>query len=206
MDNFSELHRDVLVEVINLGMGQAASSLSQMVEEEILLSVPDLSFLSSKEAGTILSHQASSTLTGVSQEFSGSFYGHAMLLFPEKSSLELVRLLLQDSVPLDNLTEFEEEALNEVGNIILNAGLSSLANMFDQEILTELPIFKQGSANELLNANHTESGNENLVLFLRVDFKLEKHAIDGYVIFLLNVKSMQSLMQLIDNYLTEMSC
>lgn len=201
MDSFSELHRDVLVEVFNLGMGQAASSLSQMVEEEILLSVPDLSFLSPVEAANLLTNKASGALTGVSQGFSGSFAGHAMLLFPEKSSLELVRLLLQDSVPLDNLTEFEEEALNEVGNIILNAGLSSLANMFNQEILTELPVFKQGKANEILNLHNTSTEEENLVLFLRVDFKLEKHAIDGYVIFLLNVKSMQSLMSYIDNYL-----
>ena len=204
MSSLSELQSDVLVEVFNLGMGQAAASLSQMVEEEILLSVPELSFLPTEEAAKLLAQKASNSLTGVSQEFSGAFYGHAMLLFPERSSLELVRLLLQDSVPLDNLTEFEEEALNEVGNIILNAGLSSLANTFDQEIITELPIFRQGNANDILNDDAAQDNDENLVLFLRVDFKLEKHAINGYVIFLLNVKSMNNLINHIDQYLAKL--
>ena len=203
MQKLSELHCDVLTEAFNLGMGQAAAALSQMVEEEVVLSVPELNFLSTQKAASLLNGKALSSLSGVSQAFNGSFNGHAMLLFPEDKSLSLVRLLLQDTAPLDNLTEFEEEALNEIGNIILNAGISALADMFHEDIHTDLPFFKQGRANDILNV--TTSNGQDTVLFLRVDFKLERHAIDGYVIFLLSTPSIENLYQQIDNYLTALT-
>lgn len=155
MGFLNELQQDMLTEAFNLGMGKAAASLSEMVQEEVLLSVPEITFLSHEEAAIELSNQSSGHLSGVSQGFSGPFGGEAMLLFPIDKSLDLVRMLLQDTVPLENLTELEEEALNEIGNIILNAGLSSLANLFGQEICTYLPKFKQGSCEDIMHVNNS---------------------------------------------------
>ncbi|MBL1277952.1 MAG: chemotaxis protein CheC [Ectothiorhodospiraceae bacterium] len=201
METFGDLQKDLLAEAFNLGMGRAAASLSEMVHEEVLLSAPEIVFMNKADAAKELGRQSSGDVSGVSQDFSGSFGGEAMLLFPIEKSLELVRLLLQDTVPLENLTEFEEEALNEIGNIILNAGLSSLADLFKQEIQTELPSFRQGSCEDLLQVNtNTPSDNES-VLLLRVDFKLEKNAVDGYVLFLLDIQSTEALIDNINIYL-----
>ncbi len=201
MEILNELQQDMLTEAFNLGMGKAAASLSEMVQEEILLSVPDIIFMSNSAAAAELDLQSPGNVSGVSQGFNGPFSGEAMLLFPIEKSLELVRLLLQDTVPLENLTEFEEEALNEIGNIILNAGLSSLANFFNLEIMTDLPEFRQGTYKDMLNIDESTSSSEDIVLLLRVDFKLEKHAVDGYVMFLLDAESFNALGDNINNSL-----
>lgn len=205
MKILNDLQQDMLIEAFNLGMGKAAASLSEMVQEEVLLSVPDIVFMNKANAANELSNQSAGNVSGVSQDFSGPFGGEALLLFPVEKSLELVRLLLQNTVPLENLTEFEEEALNEIGNIILNAGLSSLANLFGQEIKTELPYFRQGSCKEMLRVTDESSTTEDVVLLLRVDFKLKKHAVDGYVVFLLDMVSIKSLAESIDQYLSSLS-
>ncbi len=199
----TELQKDVLTEAFNLGMGVAASSLSEMVGEEVQLSVPELIFTPKAEATTFLEAQSSGSLSGVIQSFNGPLNGYAMLLFPAQKSLELVRLLLQHTLPLEKLTELEEEALNEIGNIILNAGLSSLANLFEDEIPTSLPMYIQGMAQDILQVKEIKSGVSDTVMFLRVDFRLERHAVDGNVVFLLDVASIQDLSYYIDNYLSK---
>ncbi len=205
MSQLSELQQDILTEAFNLGMGSAAASLSEMVKAEISLSVPDLTFLNKKEAARQLHDSAQSELSGVSEEFAGPFCGKALLLFPAEQSLALVRLMLQDSVPLDSLTEFEEEALNEIGNIILNAGLSSLADMFGQRIETEIPTYTHGSTEDILAAESPGNESHDVILFLQVDFAIKDSDINGFVIYLLDVESMKDFTHLLDLYLEKIA-
>lgn len=202
MDLLTELQQDALTEAFNIGMGVAAASLSEMVSEEVKLSVPEIEFVSREQAAKTLNDRCSSQLTGVSQRFTGAYDGEAMLLFPADKSLELVRLMLRDTVPLTQLTEFEEEALNEIGNIILNAGLGSLADMFGEEITSMLPVFKHGSCANVLSA----SGEliDSIVLFLRVDFKLETHELDGYLVLMQDINSVKGLAKQIDRFLEKL--
>lgn len=205
MIKLSELQQDMLTELFNLGMGNAASALSEMVSEEILLSIPKVSFMEKSELTNLLEADSGGHISGVSQQFHGLILGQALLTFPTDKSLELVRLLLQDTVPLENLTEFEEEALTEVGNIILNAGLSCLADIFEDEITSDLPIFNSGSCSEVIEHSNQTNSAQQTVLYLQVDFSIEKNDIKGYVIYLFDVQSMDKLATLIESYIEKLT-
>jgi chemotaxis protein CheC len=69
---------------------------------------------------------------GVSQHYEGAFATEAILMFPEDKSLDIVRLMVGDAVPLQELTEMEQEAMSEIGNIILNSCVGTLANIFQE--------------------------------------------------------------------------
>lgn len=204
MIELDELQRDMLSELFNLGMGSAASALSEMVSEEVLLSVPEIKFMKKSELAKMLAAESGDHISGVSQNFHGMLLGKALLTFPTQKSLELVRLLLQDTVPIENLTEFEEEALLEVGNIIINAGLSSLADIFEDEITSDLPIFNSGSSNDVINSADNNANYQEAVLYLQVDFSIELQNIKGYVVYLLNVESMENLATSIDKYIAKL--
>ncbi len=201
----NEIQQDALTEVFNMGMGSAAASLSEMVGEEVELTVPEISFVNKEDAIRLLTVQNSGDVSGVSQGFSGPLGGVAMLMFPIDQSLEIVRLVLQDTVSLDRLTEFEEEALCEIGNIILNSGLSSLADVFEQEMESSLPVFSQGSCEEVMNGKGVNERRIDIVMFLQVNFKIEKHATNGHVVYLLDVDSIQSLAENLDRFLEKLN-
>ncbi len=78
-----------------------------------------------------------------------------MLVFPEVHSLELVRSLLKENVPLDSLTDLEQEALMEVGNIILNACLGSISNALGEPINCSMPSFRKRESRSLLDQEDT---------------------------------------------------
>lgn len=182
-------------------MGTAAAALSEMVQEDISLSVPALSFFSKVNVARYIAEKSHDQMTGVSQSFNGLISGDAILLFPEQNSLEIVRLLLKESVPLEVLSEMEQEAFSEIGNILLNAGLSSLANFLQTDLTSGLPVYLTGSSLDIMN-RATIIGNESsVVLFVRVDFGIATHAIGGYVVYMMNINSINELTKNVDIYL-----
>lgn len=190
---------DAVAEILNIAMGGAAASLSEMINEEVLLSVPGVSFVSRSEATKIIAEKAKTNVSGVVQSFDGAFGGDAMLLFPEKQSLQLVRAVLQqDDLTLEELTDMEQEAMTEIGNVILNACLCSMADMFSQEMLGKIPEFIQGSLKEVFSVDNEIENSEAIVLLLDMDFSVEKKKIQGYVTFLMDVESVSKFRTCID--------
>src|SRR5688572_30367773 len=196
----SEPERDAIIELFNLGMGKAAGALGQMVDEEVSLSVPSLDIIRRTDASDQLGCPVGQRICAVRQSFAGPFDGQAMLIFPEGSSLELVRRLLPDSPPIGDMTDLEEEALTEVGNVILNHCLASFANLLDQEIRTEIPIYQIGRAEEIIGSTNAEETN-NYVLIIRVDFGLFAKRIEGHVLFIQDIASIQAFQAAIRAFL-----
>ena len=202
MVNLSELENDALVEIFNIGVGHAAAAMSEIVNEEVTMSVPSITFLDRAEAAALLgSKRDGERICGVSQHYDGAFATEAILMFPEDKSLEIVRLMVGDSMPLDQLTEMEQEAMSEIGNIILNSCVGTLANLFDSELHGSLPVYHVGTSAEILSVCN-EQGND-VVLMLHIDFVLSKHQIHGYVAFVLDLSALHDLKQQVSHYLAK---
>lgn len=196
----SEIESDTLAELLNLGMGRAAASLSQMVGEEISLSVPHLEFLTREEATRTLEVQTSVQVSAVVQPFSGPFSGSSMLIFPQSKSLELVRVLLKSDAPVEVLTELEQEALSEVGNVILNACLGTLANMLRTEIRCGLPEFISAQCSALMGGMITGNVDparpnqpDDPVILIIVDFATQSSHVKGYVVLMVDISTLSNL-------------
>ena len=89
--NLSDLEHDALTELVNLGVSRAAANLSEMVGEQVHLSVPSVSMMGRSQAIEILNKSEASKLIAVHQVFDGEVSGRALVIFPEAKSLELVR-------------------------------------------------------------------------------------------------------------------
>ena len=202
MRNLTDLQRDAISELMNIGMGRAADALSQMAHDEVQLSVPFVDVLSIHDVTQHLQAQALDAITVVKQQFAGVFWGEALLLFPEAQSLELVRILLQDMVPLERMADMEQEAFMEIGNIILNACLGSLANLLSSEISSCLPVLVQGTCTEIFTMLQNEYLDDDCVLFLKMDFAMQTQKINGYVAFVIDGTSTQSLQDSVEQLLS----
>ncbi len=208
MIDLSDLERDTITELINIGVGRAAASLSEMVDQSVELTVPSISFVQRFSDANLIA-AANEVVSAVTQSFNGPFNGDALLVFPEKRSLELVRRLLQVDVPLDSLGDLEQEALMEVGNIILNACLGSISNILGHPINCSMPIFRKCETRNLMGNSDapetkTETDTETTVpflLILHVQFMLRENDIDGYVLFVMDLDSIQTLKRMVNRYL-----
>lgn len=195
----TELHLDAIAELLNIGMGQATDSLSQILNEEVNLSVPSVQLLSRLDAAKNIDSGERSPIVAVKQHFNGPFWGDALLLFPQEKSLELVKAIVKEELPTPTLLELEQDALNEIGNIILTSCLSSLANILTHEVKSSIPQFVSGPAIQIIN--DTGKDDEDVVMFLRMDFQLHIKDIYGYVAFILEVAAVERFKESINKYL-----
>ncbi len=198
----SEVQLDVLSELFNIGIGQAAASLSDMIADNVDLSVPIVSCLPLDKASIELAKMTSSDISAVKQSFSGEFSGNALLIFPQRDSLELVKAILGTDVSLEHLSELEEDALLEVGNVILNACICTISDILGCEIIGEIPTRQQGSCKQILSMS--SENEESYVLLLSMLFSIPNHDIKGTISFIMNMGALQQFISLVDQYVDKL--
>ena len=195
---------DAICELFNMAVGKAANSLSMMMNNPVQLSVPSVDIVSLTTLGGQIDDLAGSEVSGVIQGFDGKFEGSILVVFPETKSLELVRMLLSDEVPLDVMSEMEQEAMTEVGNVLLNACLGTIADILGEQIKGEVPSFVHGSRDAILNTGNPEQAQENYGMFVRIGFSVGSDDVAGYVVLVLEMSSMKQFIGMIDDFVASL--
>jgi len=196
----TELELDALTELVNLGVSSAALGLREMVQEEVLLSVPSVSVVTRAEAIHNLEERNANRLVGVHQIFDGDIRGRALLIFPEAQSLELVRAVVGGELSLEDLMELEQEALAETGNVLLNGCLGTIANNLGRSLQISLPEVIHGSGSEFINLTPPPR-TDNCVLFIYINFAVRRRDIQGYLAMLLDLPSLVALKELLQEFI-----
>jgi chemotaxis protein CheC len=199
----SELELDALTELVNIGVSRAAGSLGVMVGEQVLLSVPSVAIVSRSHAADLIGETREDILVAVRQAFHGDVSGRALLIFPEKNSLELVRAVVGERLSLEDILELEHEALAEIGNIILNACIATVANLLRRSLTMSLPEIVRGTSSGLFDLN--VSMPDDVVLFVHINFSLKGHQVMGYVAMVMDFASLESLKELVAEFIRRMA-
>jgi len=196
----SELERDALTEIVNIGVSRAASSLRKMIGDQVLLSVPSVEVVTQRRAARLISEREVVDLVAVRQAFQGTFSGRALLIFPETNSLELVRAVTGGELSVDEVIEMEHEALAETGNVILNSCLATMANMLRRSLNMTIPEVLRGNGALLFEVDE-ENEVGGLVLFLYIDFAVRQRDIRGYIAMLMDIPSLATLKELLEEFI-----
>jgi|GEM_PF-286838 len=201
-----EDYRDTLSELFNIGMGKAASSLSDMLNDEIILTVPHLDSMTYDNAMRLFGANKELDIDAVEQKFYGDFSGSAFLFFRGKSSQELVKRILDidvnnQSADTSELSALEQETLVEVGNIILSACFGCIADVLDCQLESEVPILACGNIHDVLSIERMKFGETPVVLSLSMTFSLPNKLIQGQISLLMTTASVNSLIKELERYI-----
>ncbi len=196
----TELERDALTEIMNIGVSRAAANLRKMIGDQVHLSVPSIDIVNQRRAARLISEREISELVAVRQDFSGPFSGRALLIFPETNSLELVRAVAGGTLSAQEVVEIEHEALAETGNIILNSCLATIANMLKRSLTMTIPEILRGSGDRLFEVSE-DAAIDGLVLFLYIDFAVRTRDIRGYIAMMMDIPSLEILRGLLGEFI-----
>lgn len=205
MITLTEIQGDALTEIFNIGVGVAANVLSQMVNEPVHLSVPLVEVTSQSQAKAFYLAREQRPLCAIRQTYVGEVTTEALLMFPEENSLELVRTMVGGDLPLQHLTEMEQDAMAEIGNIILNAVISSLSTTLSLRFEGSLPEVRVLMAHDLFTTPEGEqdANDDNSVVALTIDFSLSARKVGGYLAFLLDIPSGTAMLEHLDAFIAQ---
>ncbi len=200
----SELEQDALAEIANMGVSRAATSLRQMVGQQVMLSVPAVSIATREHAARMAEKGGLPKLIAVQQSFEGPFSGRAMLIFPQAQSLELVRAIVGDEHSLEDVIDLEEEALAETGNVILNACLATIANLLRRTMRMSLPTVVRGSGATLFEVDDP-SPDADMVLLIYIDFAIKQRNVHGFIALLMDLPSIRTLKAIMRDFIDDLA-
>ncbi|MDC8784337.1 hypothetical protein [Roseateles koreensis] len=201
----NELERDALAEAFNLAVGEAAASFGGIVNEEIQVTVPEVEILSREILVRRLvdlpsTHNVSPKLCSISQAFHSpdiQLSTEALLLFPERSGLDIVRRMLGDTgSTVEQVSELEQDALGEVGNIIINSCMSSLTLIFRTEMIGTLPTVDRVSPQDLFR----NLAPDHVMLVAHIGMSMSSQDVTGYVLFMMDLPSLTNVIQLVQRF------
>jgi len=196
----TDLERDALTELVNIGVSRAASSLRNLIGEQVLLSVPSVEVLSHIAASQMIDQQGAEPLVGVRQCFNGSVNGCALLILTETRGNQLVQAVVGEDLTPEQLAELTDDTLTETGNIILNGCLASIANMLERSLAISVPEVRRGYGSALLDISDTGS-QESFVMFLYVNFSIRSRDVRGHLAIVMDLPSASALKGLLNVFI-----
>lgn len=187
---------DALKELINIGVGNAAGMLNEMLQFPIQLHIPDVDLLSPLELQSELRKRFGiDQLSVVQLAFKGSFSGSAQLMFPTESALNLVSVLTGEDKASPDLDSLKISTLSEVGNMLINGVMGSIGNVLDQPLDYEVPYYSEEEIEELLAKG--ESLEYGTVLLAPAHFSIEELQIQGDILLFFDAVSFKLLLEAI---------
>lgn len=189
--------QDAVTEIINIGVGRAAASLSEMLGQRLDLRVPSVTVCDLAGLAEKLEQDESGVELSVVQDFAGNLSGRAMLAFPRRSGIELGKVLGEVDDPNDELSIDLVGILEEVGNIVLNGVLGTIGNMTTTALEYSVPRLVQGlEVTQMVSCDILAAEEiEQMVIMADAHFTVVDSSITGSLILLFDVRSLRSIVQ-----------
>jgi chemotaxis protein CheC len=187
---------DTLREIVNIGIGKAASILNGMLESHIELEVPSIIMFDPENPGEELADLSRNDIASVQLSFHGPFSGSSALVFPSESAKKLVTALTGEKPDSEGFAKATSETLYEVGNILINAVVGSIANLLSTQIDFSPPDYREGKFIDLIKPKGSKEAMTSLLI--RANFKIQEPQISGNVFLIFELGSIGDLLAAVD--------
>ena len=190
LNNVDGMYFDVLREIGNIGAGNAATSLAQLLNTKVDISVPKIDLLEFSRVGEAMGGEEL-LVAGIYLRIEGDLNGSIMFLMAEKSAHDLVSRLMGGMPPEneDSFSEMEMSALKEIGNIITGAYLNSLSTLTNMKIIPSIPDLCVDMAGALLSVPAIEFGEKGDKMLMIETTITDFSTIDGYFVLVPDLPS-----------------
>jgi chemotaxis protein CheC len=187
-----ELDIDALTELFNIGLHRAASSLSELTSQRILVDLPQLWVCPIEETHERLIELLQGDLATVHQIFRGTVTGDAVLVLQYESAARLAALMTDGEVALGGrLDQSAREVLAEIGNVILSSCLSSFGDMLRVSVSFSVPRIHVESLEGMLRSLEVDNEELHFALLAATEFRLSEEEVGGYLIIAVGVSSLE---------------
>ncbi len=194
LENINNLILDVLKELGNIGSGNAATALANMIAKKVDMKVPQVKVLDYKEVPKILGGEEN-IVVGIYFELVEEVVGNIMFVLDLESAKNLTNMLLNkedDSLELD---EMDMSALSEVGNILASSYVNSLSALTGLKLAISVPSLAVDMAGAILSVPAIQFGYvADHILFIETQFEEGNNQVSGNLFLIPDVDSFEKIL------------
>lgn len=166
--DYSLLELDALKEVINIGGGNAATSLSQLIDKPVNMTVPVIEMLDYSEVyEQIMPEDA--IVKAVMMRMFGDADGMFLFTVDQAASESIVKMMMPAGI--DYSESLADSALQELVNVLVNSFLNAIIKLLDIHLLTSVPLLTKDMFGAIMSSVYLEQGQyEESVMIIKNEF------------------------------------
>ena len=190
----SEEQLDFLREMMNIGGGNAATALSQMLQQEVNLMIPAVHVVATTEVPPILD-DPSLPVTCVRMDMVGDTTGSLFFIVPAEHKANLIHLAQQATPgPKDTGIAAGRSIITEIGNIVAGVYMGAIHDFCKLNIYHTLPVLKIDMIQSLLDGSIAEMTQQVQIAFMIENvFVVEEHRLRTFFLILPSATSVKTL-------------
>jgi len=175
MDQLNHIETDVAKEIINIGLGKAADSLSFFSQQKVIIRSSELSLKRAEET-TKVSTKEGEKIHVLTTEIIGELTGVCYLIFNEKEVDKLLKISLPPAMLEDEEQKLlmSDAILKEADNIISASVITQFSDLLQFSIHGSVPEMDIMSEDKILDFLLSRAGNNEYFLQINAQFHTEE--------------------------------
>ena len=143
--SLTELQKDALKEVGNIGAGHAATALSQLLNTKINLSEPRIEVIKFRDLASRIGSE-NRTVAALHMYVRGEAPGQMIVVFDREQALDFVSAFLKRVIgDIQIFDSIADSTLKELGNIIAGSYLTAIIQLTNINLLPSVPTLSYGT-------------------------------------------------------------
>lgn len=131
------LNLEIFLELGNIGAGNAATSLSEIFQEQISIEVPKIHAVPHEQVPNVYEQQGIKS-TGIHMQLRGDAECDVLLIFENEEAKKIAAMMTM--MPIEELDpEMEASAIEELGNIVIGSFLAALSDFTSVNLVPHPP-------------------------------------------------------------------
>ena len=191
----SDSQMDALREIGNVGAGNSATALSQIIHRRVEMNVPRVSLVPLDQVPDLVGGPET-MVVGIFLRVYGQAPSNIMFLLPKESAFYLADVLMgKKHGETKNLDFMDESALMEICNILSGAYLNALFCLTNLSLLPSIPALAMDMAGSILSvvlAQLGQMGDQALVI--ETEFLSEDDGISGHFFLVPDPGSLEKIL------------
>ena len=199
--SMTDLERDIIREILNIGLARAADSFAIIAQERVLLEVPNIDLLMSDDIlRKVREYQARHV--PIQSDIRGDFNGTTLMFFSGQHIQRLSRVCLrmQNADESLLLNELQESLLLEISNIITGALVTQLANILKANIYGAPPSVPRGDIADSMQNLLPEQMLQPLIFSVITQFSDKDNTVELPLMLFFDRVTFQKILEIIRSY------
>ena len=189
----SELQRDALKEVGNIGAGHAATALSQLLNTTVKLSEPRIDVLKFRDLSNRIG-SGDRAVAALHMYVRGEAPGQMVVLFDRDQAQEFVNVFIKRIIgDIQIFDSIIDSTLKELGNIIAGSYLTALISLTGINLLPSVPTLSYGTVQAAFRTLMSILPDQDVFL-IESQFLDKDRAVSGQFILIPETGSLEPLL------------
>lgn len=182
INEFSDLQLDIIKELTNIGGGNAATSISHLINKPVDMSVPTIKILNYNKVFEEIMPE-DKMVNAVIMRMLGGGEGTFLFIMDEETSIDVVNMMVPDGIQLNE--ELSNSGIKELVNILVTSFLNSVSKMINVSFISSVPLLTKDMFGAILSSVYIESEQyDDNVLIIKNEFMYAGDKIEASLYFI----------------------